>query len=230
MRNDKAVARLWKLQTCVNKLILDGKRDPKAVCDIYQGILDGVSGRAYRLEDGVIHFSVTSPTPLVSGAEWPGRLESNGLLVGNGAKMVLCSSGFVPSKIRTVTEVAILPGLLFNDRSRVTSQIRSAAYCGTFTKNRRLFDPNAEVACFIHEKFTSDDLDAMGFWQIVVMHEPINDSYRSPVLLSVERDRGGNCLRATGGWPVCQWNFKTGFAFALSSTSVVDSVNSQISS
>lgn len=41
MSNDNVYERLWKLQASVNKLILDGKRDPKMVANVYQGILSG---------------------------------------------------------------------------------------------------------------------------------------------------------------------------------------------
>lgn len=41
MSNGNQLERLWKLQTKVNMLVLDGKRDPEKVANIYQAILDG---------------------------------------------------------------------------------------------------------------------------------------------------------------------------------------------
>lgn len=40
MSNDKDVARLYKLQATVGKLVLDQKRDAKAVADVLQSIID----------------------------------------------------------------------------------------------------------------------------------------------------------------------------------------------
>lgn len=40
MSNDNKLERLWKLQTKVNMLVLDGKRDPECVARVYQGILN----------------------------------------------------------------------------------------------------------------------------------------------------------------------------------------------
>ncbi len=37
------ISRLWKLQTTVNKLVLDGKRDPEKIVNIFQGIVSGSS-------------------------------------------------------------------------------------------------------------------------------------------------------------------------------------------
>ena len=41
MSNGNVFERLWKLEAQVNKLVLDGKRDPEKVANIYQAILEG---------------------------------------------------------------------------------------------------------------------------------------------------------------------------------------------
>src|SRR3989338_4837086 len=76
------------------------------------------------------------------------------------------------------TEVAVLKGMLFEDNDRITKKIRAEA------DKRKLSKPNAELACLIREKFTDKEIEAMGLWYIVAMHEPINDSDGDPFLLN----------------------------------------------
>jgi len=54
MSNGNELERLWKLQTKINMMVLDGKRDPKAVADAYQDILDKM---VLRLSN-VFHLTV----------------------------------------------------------------------------------------------------------------------------------------------------------------------------
>src|SRR3989338_2547198 len=134
--------------------------------------------RSWREEDGVIYFSVISDS--TTGEDWINRLESKGFCEGDYAKQVLSSQDFKPTSGVT-TEVAVLKGMLFKDNDRATREIRAEA------DKRKLEKPNAEVACLIREKFTDRELEAMGLWWIVVMHEPINDSDGDPNLLSAFR-------------------------------------------
>ncbi len=141
--------------------------------------------RRWREEDGVIYFTVTSNG--LTGKEWIKRLEKNGYRLSDYAKQLLRSSKFVPTNGVTY-EVAVLKGVLFNDNERITKNIRADA-------NRRgLETPNAELACLIREAFTDEELEAMGLWWIVCMHEPINDSDGDPSLLGAVRRSDGRYL------------------------------------
>jgi len=162
---------------------------------------------SWREEDGVIYFSVTSDG--TTGEDWIKRLEGNGFRVGDHAKQVLCSLDFKPTKGLT-TEVAVLKGMLFEDDDRITKKICAEA------DKRKLSKPNAELACLIHEKFTYKEIEAMGLWYIVAMHEPINDSDGYPRLLGAGR---GNDVRRPNAWhsrPDCRWDRSDGFAFVVS--------------
>ncbi|OGF87625.1 hypothetical protein A3B19_02420 [Candidatus Giovannonibacteria bacterium RIFCSPLOWO2_01_FULL_46_32] len=163
--------------------------------------------RSWREEDGVIYFSVISDS--TTGEDWINRLESKGFCEGDYAKQVLRSQDFKPTSGVT-TEVAVLKGMLFKDNDRATREIRAEA------DKRKLEKPNAEVACLIREKFTDRELEAMGLWWIVVMHEPINDSVGCPSLLFADRDGDGRWLRAYDGRPGFRWHRGHGFAFAVS--------------
>lgn len=124
------------------------------------------SSPSWREEDGVIYFSVTSDG--TTGKDWMRRLADKGFNISIGAKQVLDSSYFYPSKGVT-TEVAVLKGMLFEDCDRTKLKIRIEAI------RRKFLQPNPEVACLIREKFTDDEVEAMGLEYIVVMHYPIKD-------------------------------------------------------
>lgn len=166
--------------------------------------------RSWREADGVIYFSVTSDG--ATGEEWIKRLESKGFRVGDYAKSVLRSKDFKPTTGVT-TEVAVLKGMLFEDSNRITKNIRTEA------GKRKLETPNAEIACLIREKFTDEEIEAMGLIWIVAMHEPIKDSGGGPSLLSANRGGDGRWLSAYCDEPDYGWHRGLGFAFAVSQVS-----------
>ena len=166
--------------------------------------------RSWREEDGVIYFSVTSDG--TTGEDWIKRLEGNGFRVGDYAKQVLRSPDFKPTNGVT-TEVAVLKGMLFEDNDRITKKIRAEA------DKRKLSKPNAELACLIREKFTDKEIEQMGLWYIVAMHEPINNSGGVPSLLDACRVSDGRWLDAYSLQPLFRWNRYYGFAFAVSQVS-----------
>jgi len=157
-------------------------------------------------KDSVIRFSVTSDG--TTGEEWIARLESKGFRVGDYAKSVLRSKSFKPTNGVTY-EIAVLKGEIFSDNERITKNIRKEA------KNRKLSAPNAEVACLIREKFSDKELEAMGLYWIVAMHEPIKDSDGDPLLLNANRYDNGSWLGAYYGNPDDKWYRSNGFAFVV---------------
>ena len=163
--------------------------------------------RAWREQDGVIYFSVTSDG--ATGEAWIKRLESKGFRVSVYAQRALRSSDFKPTNGVT-TEVAVLKGILFKGNDRVTKKIRSEA------ERRKLTKPNTEVACLIREKFTDKEIKAMGLWWVVAMHEPIAGSAGAPRLLLAGRRGVGRWLHAYFDDPGGRWCRGLGFAFAVS--------------
>jgi hypothetical protein len=160
--------------------------------------------RSWREENGVICFSVTSDG--TTGEQWIARLESKGFRVSGYAKSVLRSADFKPTSGITY-EIAVLKGKIFSDNERITKNIRKDA------KNRKLTTPNAEVACLIREKFSDKELETMGLYWIVALHEPIKDSGGGPALLHASRHGDGSWLYAHYVGPVCSWHRSSGFAF-----------------
>jgi hypothetical protein len=167
--------------------------------------------RRWREENGVIYLSVTSDG--TTGPEWIARLKKKGFRVSDYAKSVLCSKDFKPTSGVT-TEIAILKGMLFEDSNRVTKKIHTEA------ESRKLTKPNAEIACLIRENFSDEEIEAMGIYWIVAMHEPIKDSGGGLRLLSVGRDDDGSWLDTGYGYPGSEWVRGDGFAFVASQVSI----------
>lgn len=155
-------------------------------------------------KDGVIRFSVTSDG--TTGEQWVSRLESNGFRVGDYTKRALRSKSFKPTNGITY-EIAVLKGEIFSDNERITKNIRKDA------KNRKLTTPNAEVVCLIREKFSDKELEAMGLYWIVVMHEPIKSYDGNHILLNTNRFDGGSWLDMNYCDPGSKWYCGRGFAF-----------------
>jgi hypothetical protein len=166
--------------------------------------------RSWREQDGVIYFSVTSNGK--TGEEWIAYLEGKKLEVGKYAKSVLRSSDF-KSTSGVTTEIAVMKGILFADQVRITSHIRDEAERRKFTK------PNAEIACLIRDKFTDKEIEAMGLWAIVAMHDPIEDSDGDLRLLGADRNVNDYDLHAFRGGPGSRWDREDGFAFSVEQVS-----------
>ena len=175
------------------------------LCD--QGAVSAPT-HAWREQDGVIRFSVTSDG--TTGEGWITRFESKGSKLTEWVKDVLRSEAFQPTNGIT-TNIAVLKDELFTDNDRITSMIRSEAH------RRKLTKPNPEVACLIREKFTDEEIEEMGLIWIIVMHKPIKDSGR-PSLLGPSGCRYARRLNAYYGKPDNKCSRGSGFAFAAPPT------------
>lgn len=164
-----------------------------------------VSGpvRKWQEKDGVITFTVTSDG--TTGPQWIKRLKKGGFRVSDYAEQLLNKMSTTDG---VTTDVSVLTGELFSDDDRTTSKIRAEA------ESRGLTEPNPEIACLIREKFTNKELEEMGIWAMVAMHEPINDADGGPCLLSANRYDSGQWLLAYYDRPDDWWNRGGGFAFA----------------
>lgn len=171
--------------------------------------------RSWREQDGVIYFTLL-PTDGTAGPQWIERLEKKGVQLSKWAKGVLNSPDFKPTN-GIISNIAVLKWLFWNDSDRNTKNIRAEA------DKRNLIKPNAEVACLIREMFTDKELEAMGLWWIVAMHDPIKDSDGVPDLLFAGRDVGGHWLDAACVRPDDEWGRGLGFAFVVSQVSTQDS-------
>ena len=163
-------------------------------------------------ENGVIYVTLPATTGR-TGEEWITHFEQKGDRPSDSAKSVLRSEKFKPTT-GVVNRIAVLPAKLWKDSERLTKRIRKDAHAGTFTKEK-LTDPNAEVSCLIRDYLTDEEIEMLGLWYIVGMHEPIEDSVGSPDLLLAIRRGDGRRLRTCYGSPDFRWNGRGGFAFSV---------------
>jgi len=168
----------------------------------------------WREQDGVICFTLP-PTDGTTGPQWIERLEARGFRLSKWAKDVLNSKDFKPTS-GVIYNIAVLKGTLWSDNKRITKNIRAEA------NNRKLTKANAEVACMIREKFTKEDIEAMGLSWIITMHEPIKDSDGDPSLLRVSRGDDDPWLSTSYDNPAYRWNRGYGFAFVVSQVDTQD--------
>ena len=161
--------------------------------------------RKWVKEGGLFYVTVTSDG--TTGEEWIVRLERKGYRLSDYAKQLLRSEDFVPTSGKTY-RIAIMPGRIFSDDDRFTSNVREEA------GRRGLEGPNPEVACLLRELLSDDDLEAMGLRWLVVMHEPIV-SGGGPDLLVLGCSDGGRWLGAGCVRPDGRWSRIHGFAFVV---------------
>jgi hypothetical protein len=167
---------------------------------------------SWREKDGVIYFSVTSDG--TTGKDWITRLKNKGSRAGDSAKKVLSSPDFRPTSGVT-TDVAVLRGCFFEHNNRTTKNIRAYAEAFRTPDKRKLGKPEPELACLIREKFTDKELEAMGLWYIVTMHESIITPDGKPRSLGVYRGDGGNWVYASYDESDKVWDRRGGAAFVL---------------
>jgi len=160
----------------------------------------------WREEDGVIYLTFISNG--FTGPEWIEYFESNGFDLNDSTKSALCSDDFKPTEKGTKIEAALLKGMLFKEDDRLTKNICAEA------DRRGWMKPNAELSCLIRMMFTDKEIEKMGLWAIVGMHEPIKDSNGVPVLLTAIRSPDGRRLYAFDGPLGYRWACDDGFVFA----------------
>ena len=165
--------------------------------------------RPWREENGIIYITVTSDG--TTGTEWITRFERKECYISALAKTTLLSKEFKPTSGVT-TEVAVLKGVLFAEGKRYAHNVYEAA------KDRSLKKPNAEVSCLIRDKFTDDEIEAMGIASIIIMHDPIKDSEGDPQLFAIELSDNDaiSWLKWSHADPGIGWLQSAGFAFGVS--------------
>jgi hypothetical protein len=158
-------------------------------------------------DEGNIHFTLP-PTKGLSREQWEQHLEHRGWRIGDWARKVLRHASETPTNGVTYN-IVVRPGKKISNGDRITKKIRVAAEAKGWVK------PHWEIACLIRDTFTDEQLEQMGLWYIVTMHEPINDSDGVPILLYSRRDDDGRWLRADYDRPDDEWHDFGGFAFVV---------------
>ncbi len=155
-------------------------------------------------EEDNIHFMLTSNG--FTREQWEQHLGSRGWCIGDQARIVLRRAIEAPTNGVTY-KIVVRPGNEISDSDRMSKKIRAVADKKGWGK------PHWEVACLIRDTFTDQQVEVMGLWYIVTMHEPIKDSDGDPNLLGTTRHgdcRGFYTLYDDGPGP---WRDDGGFAF-----------------
>jgi hypothetical protein len=165
-------------------------------------------------KNGVIYFTSPLLTNGWSGGQWKAWFEEHEYHLSNWAKDLLSSAGFVPFKAGVALWAAVIPGQSFVDNARITSNIRAEA------TRLGLTTPSIELILLIRMNFSNKEIQAMGLYWLIGMHNPITDSDGNPRLLNADAFDEDPWFRASYGRPVGQWNARGGFVFGASASSL----------
>lgn len=169
--------------------------------------MNNQSSTAWTVDDeSNIHFTLTSNG--FTREQWEQHLEDRGWRIGDTARQVLRRATEAPTNSVTYN-IVVCPSKKISNSDCITKKIRAAA------DKKGWLKPHWEVACLIRDTFTDEQLEQMGLWYIVTMHEPIDDSACGPSLLGSRRGGGGRWLSAYYGRPDGYWGGNGGFAFVV---------------
>ena len=164
--------------------------------------------KRWREVGDVIYLTVTLDKPM-TGDKWILRLEENDHRASNYVKTLLRSKNFTSSAVGTY-QIVILKGSLFEDNDRNLQKILAKG------KEMNLQTPNTDIACLIREQISDKEIEEMGLWWIITIHEPIQDSEGIPNFLAVDRCNNGHRLNACSDYPGSRWTRGDGCAFLAS--------------
>ena len=172
------------------------------------------SGQRWREEDDVIYLTLP-PTECITGLGWEQWYKDNGYFLSDEARFLLNSPNFKLVNSVTTEVVILLGSQLFRDTDRSVRNIRDAGHAGKFTQGQKLFDPNTEIGCLIRKNLSNDDIERMGVWGIVTMHEPIKNSEGFLAMLSAQKSGSDKWLSTECGRPDYKFMDGLGFAFIM---------------
>jgi len=141
-----------------------------------------------------------------TGEQFIASLESASYKASDYAKDVMRKPPFV-STTGQKYKLVVIKGEEFEDDDRITSKIRAEA-------DRRDYRvPPAEVAPLLRELVSDEEIERMGLYWLIVMHEPITDSDGRPRVLGIHRYGKGRWLNACHGRADGRWGREGGFVF-----------------
>ena len=143
-----------------------------------------------------------------SGDQHITDLEVQGDRVDDYAQELLRGKEFVATDGKTY-KLAIIMGDEFEDDKRTNENIRVEA------AKRGYLDPSVELAPYVREMFSDEDLEQMGLWALIVMHQPVSVSCGFLSLLGLRRCVGGRWLNTFDGRPDGGWSRGRGFLFLV---------------
>src|SRR3989344_5323032 len=144
--------------------------------DIWPKLYSAFRKRVEMISNMIVRHVTTDGR---TGEQFIATLEKASYNVGGYAKQLLRSDKFVPTNGKTY-KLVVIKGDEFED-DRITSKIRDEA------KKRGYLTPPVEVAPLLRELTPDGDLEQMGLYWLIIMHEPITDSDGHPDVLGIHR-------------------------------------------
>ena len=156
---------------------------------------------------GTLDFEVLSEG--LSGGEWVTQLKKLGYTISERAESLISSASFqpvAPAKLK----ISALKGRAFVDSGRT---LFTKVICAE-ADELKLVRSRMEIACLLRKRFSNSELEGMGIWEFVVMHEPVKDSSGTMSVLCVPRTTDGKSwVDATSCYPGDKWNPGHAFVF-----------------
>ena len=132
-------------------------------------------------------FSVLSQG--VTGREWLSLLESREVCITDNAREILLSKDFKACNDKNY----YLFGIIGNspEKEFPLKNVKKLA------ESVKLSNTSPEVACLLIEKYNKEYFLKTGISSITVMHEPVKDSDKDPLLLSISFSEAKTILQTT---------------------------------
>lgn len=162
-------------------------------------------------------MKITLQSPNISGTKWIKRLEKAGYQVESYAKEILESKEFTPTS--NSYDIVILK----MDKDYVTTEeVRNEA------KKRGYRTPPVELAPLLRESISDKEMEEIGLWWFIVMHESITASGGDPGLLGLRRNDAGQWFDSYWDDPGSEWGRLYGFVFLAPQVSELGSQSSDL--
>lgn len=152
----------------------------------------------------------------LTGKQWLARLKKGKYKVSSYAENLLLSDEFNKniSKKGTAFNVVVIPQIELGLGKYVTT-----AQVKEYAENKGWSIPTPEIALLLREALSNEDMEALGLWWVVALHEPIADRDGDPRVLGADRRGGGPWVRAYWGNPGEHWFADDGFGFLVPASS-----------
>lgn len=149
----------------------------------------------------------------LTGTQWLARLDKGGYKVSSFAKEIILSKEFDKLNLKkgVSQEIAIVKHSDVGVNP-TTQEIRE------YAKAKGYDMPTPEFALLVREQLSDEDIEKLGVWYVLTLHDPIKDSDGGPCVLYAGRDDGGRWVYA--GWdnPGRRWNTVGASAFPVSAS------------
>ena len=173
--------------------------------DIWPKLYSAFRKRVEMISNMIVRHVTTDGR---TGEQFIDTLTTANYNLGDYGKQLLRSDKFVPTNGKTY-KLVVMKGEEFEDNDRITSKIRDEA------KKRGYLTPPVEVAPLLRELVSDEELEQMGLWYLIIMHEPITASDGYPDVLGIYRHGEGRWLYAYDGRAGRRWRRELGFVFLV---------------